>query len=154
MSLANEFSEILTELSKFQSAIGRVHQGVRASKERDMLGELITKIDEARNEAQSAVPAAINKIHEVAKEVQQRAEEHKQKLVELQKQIEERKNNPPKPPAPPAKPEVHFDPNLGAQLCKELMQHVAPPAAASAQQSTQVIKEIWEDWNWENFGKN
>jgi DNA repair exonuclease SbcCD ATPase subunit len=154
MSLATEFSEIITELSKFQSTISRVHQGARASKERDMLGELITKIDEARNEAQTAVPNAINKIHQVAKEVQQRAEEHKAKLVELQKQIEERKKNPPQPPAPPAKPDVQFDPNLGAQLCKELMQHVAPPSAATVQQPTQVIKEIWEDWNWENFGKN
>lgn len=154
MSLATEFSEIMTELSKFQAAIGRVHQDVRSPKEREMLGELIGKISEARTQAETAVPAAISKIHEVAKDVQQRAEEHRRKLIELRQQIEERKKNPPQPPAPPPKPEVQFDPNLGAQLCRELMQHVAPPATTAAQQGTQVIKEIWEDWNWENFGKN
>jgi DNA-binding protein H-NS len=150
MSLQNEFTEIMSELSKFQSALGRVHSGLKATKEKEMLGELLGKIEEARVEAQSAVPAAIQRIHEVAKDVQKRAEEHKRKLVELQKQIEERKNNPPQPAAPPPKPEVQFDPNLGMQLSRELLQHVAPPVAAtSTEKPTQVIKEIWEDWNWE-----
>lgn len=154
MSLATEFSEILNELSRFQSAIGRVHEGVRSQKEREMLGELITKINEARSQAETAVPAAIDKIKQVAQEVQQRAEEQKQKLAELYKQIEERKNNPPKAPPPPPKPELHFDPNLGAQLSQELIQHVAPPTTGAAPPATQVIKEIWEDWNWDNYGKN
>lgn len=150
MSLQNEFTEIMTELTKFQSALGRVHTGLKSPKEKEMLGELLGKIEEARVEAQSAVPAAIQKIHEVAQDVQQRAEEHKRKLVELQKQIEERKNNPPQPAAPPPKPEVQFDPNLGMQLSRELLQHITPPAAAiTSERPTQVIKEIWEDWNWE-----
>lgn len=154
MSLETEFSAILGELTKFQSAIGRVHKGLHAQKEKEILGELLGKIDQARTDAETAVPAAIQKIRDVAQEVQARAEEQQKKLAELQKQIEERKKNPPQPPAPPAKPEVHFDPNLGAQLAHELIERVAPMQAAPIEKPTQVIKEIWEDWNWDNYGKN
>jgi hypothetical protein len=155
MSLQTEFTEILSELTRFQSAIGRVHEGLRSQKEREILGDLLSKISQARTDAESAVPAAIQKIHEVAADIQKRAEEQKRKLEELQKQIEQRKAKAAQPPAPPpAKPEVQLDPNLGAQLARELMQHVAAPASAAANKPTQVIKEIWEDWNWENYGKN
>jgi polyhydroxyalkanoate synthesis regulator phasin len=154
MSLETEFSAILGELTKFQSAIGRMHHGLHAQKEKEILGDLLSKIDQARTEAETAVPAAIQKIRDVAQDVQARAQEQQKKLADLQKQIEERKKNPPKPPAPPAKPEVQFDPNLGAQLAQELMQRVAPAQAAPTEKPTQVIKEIWEDWNWENYGKN
>jgi predicted nucleic acid-binding Zn-ribbon protein len=155
MSLEAEFSEILVELSKFQSAIGRVHEGLKSPKEAAILGDLLTQIDKARNEAQTAVPAAIQRISEVAKDVQQRAEEQRKKLAELQQQIEERKKNPPQPPTAPPKPELKLEPHLGAKLAAELLQHVAPTAAiTSAESSTQVIKEIWEDWNWDNQGAN
>jgi polyhydroxyalkanoate synthesis regulator phasin len=154
MSLQTEFTEILGELTKFQSAIGRVHQGLRSTKEREILGDLLSKITQARSDAETAVPVAIQKIRDVAQDVQKRAEEQQKKLAELQQQIEERKKNPPQPPAPPAKPEIQFDPNLGAKLCQELMQRVAPASSATDEKPTQVIKEIWEDWNWDNYGKN
>lgn len=154
MSLQTEFSEILQELTKFQSAIGRVHQGLRSEKEREILGDILTKIDQARVDAETAVPNAMAKIREVAKDVQQRAEEQAKKLAELQKQIDERKKNPPKAPAPPAPPEIKFDPNLGAILSAELMEHVAPPQVDSLEPRPQVIKEIWEDWNWERHARN
>ncbi len=154
MSLQTEFSEILQELSKFQSAIGRVHEGLRSEKERAILGDILTKIDNARVDAETAVPNAIAKIKEVAQDVQKRAEEQSRKLAELQKQIDERKKNPPKAPAPPKAPEVKFDPKLGAMLSAELMEHVAPPETVSVQPSRQVIKEIWEDWNWDRHEQN
>jgi hypothetical protein len=154
MSLETEFSEIMGELTKFQAAIGRVSTGVRSRKEHEMLSELIDKIEEARVQAETAVPAAIKKIYSVASDVQQRAEEQQKKLAELQAQIEERKKNPPQPPAAPAKPEIKFDPNLGARLSRELMDHVAPPPSAPTERPAQVIKEIWEDWNWDSYGKN
>lgn len=147
MSLETEFTEILGQLSQFQSAIGRVHQTLRAPKEREILGDLIAKIEQARQDAQTAVPAAIRKIHEATRDVEQRAQAQQAKLDVLQKQLEERQKNPPKPPAPPAPPPVKFDPNLGAELCRELLQHLSPPHAAASSPGVQVVKEIWEDWN-------
>ena len=155
MSLEAEFSEILVELSKFQSALGRVQQGLKSPKEAEILGDLLKQINQAQSDAQTAVPAAIQRISEVAKDVQQRAEEQRKKLAELQQQIEERKKNPPQPPTAPPKPELKLEPHLGAKLAAELMQHVAPVTAnASVESSTQVIKEIWEDWNWDSQGQN
>ena len=154
MSLQNEFSAILQELNKFQSTIGRVHQGLNNEKEQAILGELLTKIETARADAESAVPNAMAKIREVAMDVQKRAEEQAKKLADLQKQIEERKKNPPQAPPPPAKPEVKFDPALGALLSQELLEHVAPRAVSQLPPQRQVIKEIWEDWNWDHHERN
>ena len=117
-------------------------------------GQLLTRIEQARTEAETAVPNAIAKIREVAQDVQKRAEEQAKKLAELQQQIEERKKNPPKAPPVPAKPEVKFDPNLGAVLCQELLEHVAPRPTNSSEPQRQVIKEIWEDWNWDSHQRN
>ena len=131
MSLENEFSELLRELSKFQTALDRVQQGLKSPKEQAILGDLLSQIDQARTDAQSAVPTAIQKIHDVAKDVQQRAEEQRKKLAELQQQIEERKKAPPPTPVKPSKPEVKLEPHLGAKLAAELMQHVKPVTAAA-----------------------
>jgi hypothetical protein len=120
-----------------------------------MAGELLERIQQARVDAETSVPAAIDKIRSVAEDLQKRAEEHHKKLGELAKQIEQRKNNPPQAPPPPAKPEIKFDPNLGATLSAELLAHLAPmPATAVPAAAKQVIKEVWEDWNWDNFAKN
>lgn len=154
MSLETEFSEIMQELTKFQSAIGRVYQGLNSEKERNILGDMMAKMDQARVDSEKAVPAAIAKIKEVAQDVQVRAEEQSKKIAELHKQIEERKKNPPKPPAPPAIPEVKFDPNLGAVLSAELLEHVKPREVDRAEPQRQVIKEIWEDWNWDKHEQN
>ena len=63
MSLETEFSEILTELTKFRSAIGRVQAGMRSTQEREVLGDLLGQMDQARVDAESAVPEAIKRIH-------------------------------------------------------------------------------------------
>jgi hypothetical protein len=155
MSLLDEFSGIMQELTQFQSAIGRAASGLKDPREREMVGELLDRIEQARVDAESAVPAAIERIRSVAEDLQKRAQEHHKKLDELAKQIEERKNNPPKAPPPPAKPEVKFDPNLGAALSAELIAHLAPPEAVAAPgEAGQVIKDVWEDWNWDSFAKN
>ena len=155
MSLLNEFSEIMQELTQFQTAIGRATAGLKNPREREMVEEMLTRIQQAHVEAESAVPAAINKIRSVAEDLQQRAKEHHEKLSHLAKQIEERKNNPPQTSPPPDKPEIKFDPNLGAVLSAELLSHLQPATpVASPAEAKQVIKEIWEDWNWDNFAKN
>jgi hypothetical protein len=155
MSVEAEFSEIMQELTQFQTAIGRAASGLKNDREREMVSDLLQRIQAARVDAESSVPAAINKIREVAQDVQRQAEEHHKKLNELAQQIEERKNNPPKAPAPPPKPEVQFDPNLGATLSAELLSHLSPSAALSSSAPPgQIIKEIWEDWNWQGYEKN
>lgn len=154
MSLQVEFGAIMQELTKFQNAMGRAQQGLKNPEEREMVGELLTRIEKARADAETAVPNALTKIREVVESVQQRAEEQSKKLAELQKQIEERKKNPPKAPTPPPKPEVKFDPMLGAMLSKELIAHVTPPVVSSEEPQRQVIKEVWEDWNWDSHERN
>jgi polyhydroxyalkanoate synthesis regulator phasin len=116
MSLESEFSGLIAELSKFQTALDRVQQGLKSPSERAILDDLLEQIHQAHHDAQSAVPAAIQKIHEVVQDVQQRAEEQRQKLAVLQQQIERRKQTPASTPVTPSKPELKLEPHLGATL--------------------------------------
>jgi chaperonin cofactor prefoldin len=149
-----DFNGLMADVQKMQQFLAKVQGGLKEPKQKEVLGELMARIDQARADVETSYPEAVKTIRESAErtnqqvaELQKQNDAHRQKLAELQAAAAA------KPPAPKPTvrrpkirplPALTFEP--GNLLRKELLQRFA---GLADQKSKTDDREIWEDWNWE-----
>lgn len=149
-----DFNALMADVQKMQQFLAKVQGGLTQPKQKEILGELLDKIDQARADAEKTYPVAVKTIRESAERTQRDVAEmqkdvaaHRAKLAELQAAAAAR---PPAPKITIRRPKTRTLPPLtfepGNLLRKELLQRFA---GLADRKSKADDREIWEDWNWE-----
>ncbi len=144
-----DFQSVMAELTNFQSAIGDIHTRLRSVKHKEILGDMLDKIQSARAEVEVEYPKAMNLIEDTARKVMAEAKQdlakNEQKRAELDQKIAASKAAQPKAPKLPSKPEVKVDPALGQRLRTELLERFGPQTESNGLNPSK-IREAWQDW--------
>ncbi len=137
----------MTDVQKYQNELASLYEKITHPGEKEMMGKLMSKIENARIEAEKVVPETLRQIQDSAR---CSAAQAKQQLAEIEKRKKQMAaetaaaDTVKMPPAAKPKQEVRVDPKLGPTLRLELLQRFAQHADGPARLST--IKEAWEDW--------
>jgi hypothetical protein len=160
-----DFNAVMTDLSKFQQEVGKIHQQLTSPRQKEVLGEALDRVRQARAEVERTYKPTIQKIEDSARESAAQAEALKAENEQLKQQYQQKaaaqrakKENKkkrraqamkaPKPPKVQAGPlSLHAAPQLRQELLSRFQSKPAQPASRS-----KADREIWEDWNWDENG--
>jgi hypothetical protein len=152
------FDEVMTDLTKFQLEIGKIHASLTNPRHKEVLGQALASVEKARQETLVAYPKAVATIRASAQKSQASAKASLAKIAELQQKFAVQASAAPvagiaaagagaalsaKAALKPATPK--FDGQLGARLSSELVARIAD-AKPQADASLLDDKEIWQDW--------
>ncbi len=140
-----DFASLMADLTTLQREIGKTHEGLTNSRQKEVLGEALKKVAEARADVEVKYSQAIQAIKSSVAETQAKAKAGLERVSELEEKFAAMSARPPS--KPPEKPTPKLDGQLGCKLSAELLATFAdrPPLAS---QLDQEDREIWEDWNW------
>ncbi|MEQ8790295.1 MAG: hypothetical protein RIC55_28625 [Pirellulaceae bacterium] len=160
-----DIDAVMSDLATFQQQVGRIHSQLTNPRQKEVLGEALDRVREARAEVQRTYQPTIQQIEDSARrsqsqaqtlqsqaesarrELNQKAEQQKQKK-EKRKQRRAAALKAPKTPKAPANPlALHAAPQLRDELLSRFQAKPAKPDGGETMQ-----REIWEDWNWNESG--
>lgn len=152
MSEPVSFAGMMVELGKFQSALADAHGSLRNEKHKQILGELLARLQEQKSKAEATIPPILAQIRDRFQRTESELKSESERIQKQHKALKERlekarKQPPAGPPSTgkPATPEPKINPDLGAQLRLELLQRFGCPAGDPSH-GPATIKEAWEDW--------
>lgn len=154
------FEELMGDVRKFQQALGQVHSTLTSPQDKDLLGDLMNRIETARQDVEKTYPQAVDAIKKSAtdtqanmaqaedvragleKEIRAKADENAKKAASAPKPAE------PRPPSRPPVPDLKTEDNMGAKLRGELLHRFAdiPPPHLEEE----VDRDVWQDWDWKD----
>lgn len=161
-----DFDAVMSDLSKFQQEVGKIHASLTNPRQKQVLGEALQRVREARADVERTYKPTIEKIEDSARQSAAQAESLKAQAEQLQQESEkkaaaqrrrkEKKKQrraqalkAPKPPKVPTGPlALHAAPQLREELLSRFEAKPARPAAGGGK----LEREIWEDWNWGEGG--
>ena len=151
MPKAPNFDEIMADLTKFQFEIGKIHAQLTNPRHKEVLGQALANVEQARGEALVAYPQAMATIRNSAMQSQASAQETLTKVAALQAKFAAMQAGVAsvagaavsakaiKPAAP------KFDGQLGQRLSSELVARITD-VKPNADASLLDDQEIWQDW--------
>ena len=150
MAATVDFQSVMSELTDFQNALGRIHANLTNVKNKEILGDMLDKMSGARTEVEVEYPKAMNLIDETARTVKAESQAELAKLAEERAQREQEQATieaaKPKAALSLPKPEAKVDPALGLKLRAELLERFGP-GNDSADVGRNRIREAWQDWD-------
>lgn len=147
-----DFNGLMADVQKMQQVLAQIHGSLTQPRQKEVLGELLGKIEQARSDAETAYPNAVKTIRDSAentvREATQLKAENDAKRAEVAKLQEQQQPPPPKPtirrPSVATLPPITVEP--GSLLRKEILQRFGGVIVKKAASDD---REIWEDWSWE-----
>jgi hypothetical protein len=150
MPEAVDFQSVMAELTVFQNAIGKIQANLKNAKNKEILGDVLAKVQQARSEVEIEYPKAMNLIEENAKSVLAEAEQGLAQMDQKRADYDQKaaafqaaKKQAGQLPAPP---EAKIDPAMGMTLRNELLNRFGPQTLTE-NGSSEKIREAWQDWN-------
>ncbi len=148
MAAAVDFQSVMAELSQFQNALGDIHASLKNQKNKEILGDVLDRIREARADVEVEYPKVMDLILSTARQCQDEAQQNLAKIADKKAQIQQKtaalaaaqKALPAKPELPDAK----IDPVLGQKLRLDLLERFCPDETDL--DGMDRIREAWEDW--------
>lgn len=143
------FSSVMADVDQFLSVLANAQVGLPEQRERDLMGVLLSRLQEARQAATEVIPKAMGNLQQCMEQYQVAAEKLKAEIREQQQKLADLEASPPvrvpgsTPPPPPVEPPT-IDPALGQKLREELLAKLfgtTPPVAPP-----RPGKDIWQDW--------
>jgi polyhydroxyalkanoate synthesis regulator phasin len=143
-----DFDALMADLTQFQQTLAEVHASLTRPQEREILGGLLGRIQEARSQVEATYPQALETIRQSAQRTQAEAEAGQARLAAMRQQLQALQEAAAQPPAvPPPKPETPLDPTLGPTLRREVLRRYGDlPTRLPEEPRQHDGKEIWEDW--------
>ncbi len=145
-----DFQSVMAELTVFQNAIGDIHANLKNKKNKEILGDVLDRLQGARVEAEVEYPKAMDLIQSTAQQAKAEAEQAlaqiDQKKAAVKQRMAEIQAAQKAAPAKPASPEAKVDPALGQKLRSELLERFGPRSDAD-HPGIGRIREAWQDWD-------
>jgi hypothetical protein len=144
-----DIDDILAEVAKFRDHVSKVHSRLKHPQERQLLGEVLAKIDESRFEAKEKFTAAVAAMEQGVEQAKSTANANLAKTAQLRQQLDEmlKAQAAAAQAQPPQAQPPEFDFQLGERLSREMLaQFEGKPAASPADRIAD--REIWQDWSW------
>lgn len=154
------FEELMADLTKFQEIMAQIQAGLTRPKEKELLGDLLDRVQKARVEVEETYPKTAqflnNKLQDTRTEAQAMLEDNARRSAELHARMDEAKKQAKEVPPPrakkapsPVKPSFHLDPEKGNKLRLEMLQFLGIQAKQDGKgRGLGEDHEIWEDWDW------
>jgi len=160
-----DFNAVMADLSKFQQEVGKIHQQLTSPRQKEVLGEALDRVRQARAEVERTYKPTIQKIEDSARESAAQAEalkaeseqlkqQYEQKVVAQREKKEKKKKRRAQAMKAPKVPKVQAGPlslHAAPQLRQELLSRFQSKPANS-EPHNKPDREIWEDWNWDESG--
>lgn len=150
MAAPIDFQSVMAEVGNLQTAIAKIHGGLKNKKNKEILGDVLDQMTRARADVEIEYPKALAMVQEtarrnLAKAQEMRANLEQQKAACEQRQAEIQAAQKKAAEAKPAKPEAKVDPALGPKLRIELLQRFSAKVDTT-QSEARKIREAWQDW--------
>jgi predicted phage gp36 major capsid-like protein len=147
-----DFNQVCDEFRQFRGIIDRALAAPGDAAVKQHLQSVSATLDKTFAELQEAYPKAEAAINAQLAGVEQTAQETGAKLAGLKESIAAAaaQGDPAAGAAPPVAPP---DPQLGQQLRKEVLERFGDRSKAHEPVST-ADREIWQDWNWQDWSNN
>lgn len=143
------FDALMCDLGKFEQVMTEAQSTVSNARDRGMLSDLLTCMQDARAQVIETYPQAVSAIKASAEKSEAEIKAGMDAIDKRKKELEEllaaRKDA--LPPSPPAKPEMKIDPALGQNLREELLGRYGKPEGPNGTAARRRIREAWEDWD-------
>ena len=148
MAAPVDFGSVMADLTVFQEAIGKIQAGLKNKTNKEILGDVLNRLQEARVEAEESFPKAMDLIVSTAQQAKAEAEQTLGQLAQTKAAVEQRTAQLQAAqgavPAKAAPPEQPVDPALGQKLRVELLRQFGPSDTES--DDSGKIREAWQDW--------
>jgi hypothetical protein len=144
-----DFNQVCNEFRQFRALIDRTLAAPGDAAVKQHLKSVSETLDTAFADLQEAYPKAHAAIDAQLAEVHKTAEETGAKLAGLKQSIAAAQDIGPVDPTASIPPP---DPQLGQQLRQELLERFG--AKVDHAQPTAPDREIWQDWNWQDWANN
>jgi hypothetical protein len=150
-----DIDDLLNEVAKFRQHIGEVHSRLTHPQERELLSDVIEKIDETRFKVKDQFTDAVAAMEKGLDQAQSEAQANLAKTAQLREQMQGLIKAQAEADAaePPAAAEPAFDFQLGERLSREMSAQF-DERQATAPADKIVDREIWQDWSWKAGEKN
>src|SRR5262245_44762871 len=135
-------------LDEFQSSMASIHASLSNPKEKEALGELLSRLQDTRKEAEKLVPQLVQDMYKENEKVKAWAEQALPEIEKMQAELEEMTQA--QPPLPeslvtPGAPELPIDPALGQKLRLELLE-LFGGLGKDELPERRDMGEAWRDW--------
>lgn len=148
---APSFEEFCGDFRQFRAMVGNVLQKASDSPMKQQLADAVKVMDEQFKEALNVYPQARAELQARQEAVVQKLQQQKARLGAMKEQAAQMAAVPPIPKVPAPPKSVAVDPMLGARLRRELLTRFGRPKTENV---NPTIREVWEDWDWDHWGKN
>lgn len=137
-------------MDSFQAQLGKVHESLSNPEHKKILGEVLSKLQEARAETEKTVPDSVQEMHDAAQQMKADSEYLTARVKQAQQDLEATMQEQAKKPASTPKKGRKPTPRsrsashdvAGDKLRDELLRH----GETGRGHSTSDEHEIWEDW--------
>ena len=150
MAGPEDFQTVMAEVGNFQAALGKIREHLRSAQGKEILGDMLGKIQTARADVEVEYPKAMTVIEESARSVianaKKRRAQQGQRQAEIAQKAAALQAAQQKAALPRPKPEVKVDPALGQRLRTELLERFAPHTGSDDSERGK-IREAWQDWD-------
>jgi hypothetical protein len=143
-----DFNQVCNQFRQFRAILGQALAVPGDAGVKQQLEAVTATLDQNFAELQTAYPKALAAIEAQLADVKQSTHNTAAQLARLKETIAAVEA----PAAPVAAPAPPVDPALGQKLREELLERfgrkVSGPPAMTAD------REIWQDWNWQDWSQN
>lgn len=150
MAAPVDFPSVMAEFTVFQTALAKIHANLTNVKNKELLGDTLSRLQTARVDVEAKYPAAMSAIEEAEKEVMAKSQQHQAEVAKRQAELGQKKAvldaAKKQGAAIPPMPEAKIDPTLGQKLRLELLQRFGLQTG-DGKPGANRIREAWQDWD-------